>query len=438
MELRHELDKMKQRAVGGVFPIGGRRCLSLQELEEYVPAKILLQCYSCLTLHKPSLSHLVRSYGKVEWGTKKQHASSSSESTKPVDKKVASAPKGTRSKTADNGLTKTRKKRRLGTHEMVSAGRGGGGGGGSLGPPNPESKQKSSKKTINSSTSASSSTSSSLEMFSTIQILRSLAVCLKTMPAKKAALQWAEQQLQADNNGTDRHRRLLGQWKKHYQELELKATVATRKKERAKVSKQKRKNQINARKKRDKLFFQQGQTIEKELLEKNFDMTSRVVFNGGGSSRNDDDNVFLTQLDDDDDDDDDMTVNPSLMYPDDFEDEENEEDENDDDMDGAEGREDWRVDEMKGFVKVAKKVIFIRRFVAARTYGADSDDEEEEFHEIACEELIVDRVAYLLDPESKKVYAFESPNDFLGKYDGSNVKIDFDAADSDEEDDEYE
>ena len=414
MELQHE-------TAGDVFPIGGRRCLSLQELEEYVPAKVLLQCYSCLTLHKPSLSHLVRSYGKVEWGTKKQHASSS-ESTKPVDKKVASAPKGTRSKTADKGLTKTRKKRRLGTHEMVSAGRGV-----SLGPLRPESKQKSSK-TNNSSTSASSSTSSSLEMFSTIQILRSLAVCLKTMPAKKAALQWAEQQLQADNNGTDRHRRLLGQWKKHYQELELKATVATRKKERAKISKQKRKDQINARKKRDKLFFQQGQTIEKELLEKNFDMTARVVFNG---SRNDDNHLFLTQLDDNDDD---MTVNHSLMYPDDFEDEE---DENNDNMDGAEGREDWRVDEMKGFVKVAKKVIFIRRFVAPRTYGADSDDEEEEFHEIACEELIVNRVVYLLNSESKKVYAVESPNDFLGKYDGSNVKIDFDAVDSDEEDDEY-
>ena len=91
----------------------------------------------------------------------------------------------------------------------------------------------------------------------------------------------------------------------------------------------------------------------------------------------------------------------------------------------------------------AKNVIFIRRFavaaraaVAARTDRANLDDDDEEFHEIACEELTVDGVDYLLDLESKKVYAFESPNNFLGKYDGSNSKIDFDAVDSDDEDDE--
>ena len=64
------------------------------------------------------------------------------------------------------------------------------------------------------------------------------------------------------------------------------------------------------------------------------------------------------------------------------------------------------------------------------------DDDDEEFHEITCENLTVDGVDYLLDLESKKVYAVESPNNFLGKYDGSNSKIDFDAVDSDDEDDE--
>jgi hypothetical protein len=172
-------------------------------------------------------------------------------------------------------------------------------------------------------------------------MLRSLAVCLKTLPAKKAALQWAEQQLQADNNGTDRHR-LLGQWKKHFQEFELKATVAARKKERAKVPKQKRKDRLNARKKENILLFQQGQAVEKELLEKNFDMRSRRVFEPRASaSRGDEANSF--QLDDGDDDDDDMTEgsDPSLVYPDDFEDDANEDEEAEEEEEEEE--DDWHL-----------------------------------------------------------------------------------------------
>ena len=78
----------------------------------------------------------------------------------------------------------------------------------------------------------------------------------------------------------------------------------------------------------------------------------------------------------------------------------------------------------------------VQSLTAARTDRADLDDDDEEFHEITCENLTVDGVDYLLDLESKKVYAVESPNNFLGKYDGSNSKIDFDAVDSDDEDDE--
>ena len=61
----------------------------------------------------------------------------------------------------------------------------------------------------------------------------------------------------------------------------------------------------------------------------------------------------------------------------------------------------------------------------------DSDSEE-----VACQEITVDGKVYLLDPETMKVYARESPNGFVGKYDGS--KIDHDAEDSDAESDDEE
>ena len=61
----------------------------------------------------------------------------------------------------------------------------------------------------------------------------------------------------------------------------------------------------------------------------------------------------------------------------------------------------------------------------------DSDSEE-----VACQEITVGGKTYLLDPESMKVYARESPNGFVGKYDGS--EIDFDAEDSDADSDDEE
>ena len=63
--------------------------------------------------------------------------------------------------------------------------------------------------------------------------------------------------------------------------------------------------------------------------------------------------------------------------------------------------------------------------------GNDSDSEE-----VACQEITVGGKVYLLDPESMKVYARESPNGFVGKYDGS--QIDFDAEDSDADSDDEE
>lgn len=61
----------------------------------------------------------------------------------------------------------------------------------------------------------------------------------------------------------------------------------------------------------------------------------------------------------------------------------------------------------------------------------DSDSEE-----VACQEITVEGQTYLLDPESMKVYARDSPNGFVGKYDGS--QIDFSAEDSDADSDDEE
>ena len=58
-------------------------------------------------------------------------------------------------------------------------------------------------------------------------------------------------------------------------------------------------------------------------------------------------------------------------------------------------------------------------------------DEDEGEEEVACKEIEVGGTVYLLDPETLKVYARESPNGFVGKYDGNS--IDFDAIDSDDE-----
>ena len=72
--------------------------------------------------------------------------------------------------------------------------------------------------------------------------------------------------------------------------------------------------------------------------------------------------------------------------------------------------------------------------------GEEEEDEEDtndsDSEEVACQEITVGGKVYLLDPESMKVYARESPNGFVGKYDGS--QIDFDAEDSDADSDDEE
>jgi hypothetical protein len=77
-------------------------------------------------------------------------------------------------------------------------------------------------------------------------------------------------------------------------------------------------------------------------------------------------------------------------------------------------------------LKVEKEVT---QQVVEKTDEGDGVEDEEE--EVACSELEVGGIVYLLDSETLKVYARESPNGFVGKYDGN--AIDFDAIDSDDE-----
>lgn len=74
----------------------------------------------------------------------------------------------------------------------------------------------------------------------------------------------------------------------------------------------------------------------------------------------------------------------------------------------------------------------------AEAANHDLEDEEDvndsDSEEVACEQITIDGENYLLDPESMKVYARDSPNGFVGKYDGS--QIDFAAEDSEAEDSE--
>ena len=63
----------------------------------------------------------------------------------------------------------------------------------------------------------------------------------------------------------------------------------------------------------------------------------------------------------------------------------------------------------------------------------DDEENEEEEEEIACKQITYKGSPYLLDPSNNKVYSTTGDNDFVGKLTGDD--IDFDAADSDDEED---
>jgi hypothetical protein len=96
-------------------------------------------------------------------------------------------------------------------------------------------------------------------------------------------------------------------------------------------------------------------------------------------------------------------------------------------------------EEMKSAAEKAAKAIEMQKLEEAEKSEDIQVVEEDEVHdsdddseEVACKELTVDEIVYLLDPETLKVYARDSPNGFIGKYDGNSIN--FDAVDSDDED----
>merc|ERR1712146_433617 len=81
---------------------------------------------------------------------------------------------------------------------------------------------------------------------------------------------------------------------------------------------------------------------------------------------------------------------------------------------------------------IEKEVFDEEKFPEFDMGGAESDSDSDS-EEVACKEIDIDGVKYLLDPETLKVYARESPNGFVGKYGSTGNTIDFDAIDSDDE-----
>ena len=67
--------------VGGVYPVGDKRCVSLQELEASVPAHILLQFISSVFINKPTVRELIRRHGRIVWGMAASNQTTSSASS---------------------------------------------------------------------------------------------------------------------------------------------------------------------------------------------------------------------------------------------------------------------------------------------------------------------------------------------------------------------
>lgn len=93
----------------------------------------------------------------------------------------------------------------------------------------------------------------------------------------------------------------------------------------------------------------------------------------------------------------------------------------------------WFKTEFSKMKKVKEEALKVEKEVTEQVVENtdEGDDVEDEEEEVACTELEVGGTVYLLDSETLKVYARESPNGFLGKYDGNSIN--FDAIDSDDE-----
>jgi len=229
--------------VGGVYPVGDKRCVSLQELEASVPASILLQFISSVFINKPTVRELIRRHGRMAWGTAASNQISSSSS----------------------------RKQHIKITPVVQLG------------------------------GVSSNILSGVGSFSTVQILRSLAVCLKPLKAKKAAIEWAEQYA-LENDVGDHELKMIRQWKQQYSVHEIKTTVHERR-TRLSTSEHKRKEIRSELLKMKRQYFAEGQKLEASLL-------SRVEFTGEGEIYSSEDAATINSP---------TEHIEEIYYPDDFE-----------------------------------------------------------------------------------------------------------------------
>lgn len=246
--------------VGGVYPVGDKRCVSLQELEASVPAHILLQFISSVFINKPTVRELIRRHGRTVWGMAASNQTTSSASS---------------SSTTTSSLSSQRKKLSREHHIKMTP--------------------------VMQLEGASSNIVLDVGAFSTVQILRSLVVCLRPLKAKKAAIEWAEQYT-LENDVGDHEKRMIRQWKQQYCALEIKMTVHERR-TRLSNSEHKRKEIRSELSKVKRQYFAEGQKLEESLL-------GRVEFTGVGKNCNSDDAVTRNRS---------TEYIEEIQYPDDFE-----------------------------------------------------------------------------------------------------------------------
>ena len=116
--------------------------------------------------------------------------------------------------------------------------------------------------------------SETAEIYSTVELLRSLSVALQSLPAKKAALHWAEQQLFEETKAEHSPYKLLLSWKLAYQKMELRANVVKRRQGGPRSRKLRRKVLRHQHREQKQQAYREGQRMESEIIEM---MQSKII-----------------------------------------------------------------------------------------------------------------------------------------------------------------
>ena len=236
-----------------LYLIGDKRCVSLRELEESVPAHVLIKFISCVFINRPTVRELVRQHGKTAWGS-----SAGNQADTGPKNSSSSATSSSSSSAAERNSSSSRRKR-----QAVSTSNG----------------KKTSKNSqpikiapvVQLGAASFDRILPNVGLFSSLQILRSLAVCLKPLAAKKASIEWAEQYA-LENDVSDDVHKMIRKWKQKYSALEIKSKVHERR-TRLSMSELKIKEIKKKQKQEWQKFFAEGQKLEESLL-------GRVEFKG--------------------------------------------------------------------------------------------------------------------------------------------------------------